>query len=65
MLTENKHCLPVIDRKREIAGLITYDRLLNSFQEISAKSERRTINISLRRRGLKFIANRRRPNHVR
>ena len=65
MLTENKHCLPVIDRKREIAGLITYNRLLNSFQEISAKSERRTINISLRRRGLKFIANRRRPNHVR
>ncbi|MEH6308293.1 chloride channel protein [Olivibacter sp. CPCC 100613] len=64
MLAENKHCLPVIDKKREISGIITYDRLLNSFQEISARSERRTINISLRRRGLKFISNRKRSNRV-
>lgn len=65
MRSENTRCLPVINNKHEIVGFVSYDRLLNSFQEISAKCEQSTINISLRRRGLKFMSNRRRPSRVR
>jgi len=63
-ITENIDVIPVITHEnRHIIGVISYPRIITTFQEATKGEQEKSINISLKRKRLRFLSKHRKASH--
>lgn len=63
-MAENIDVIPVVEHEnRHIIGIISYQKIIKTFQEITSTEQQKSVNISLKRKRLRFLSKHRKASH--
>lgn len=63
-ISENIDVIPVVEHEnRRIIGIISYPKVLKAFQDATSREQEKSINISLKRKRLRFLSKHRKASH--